>query len=347
MNDPAAVEQALSTVLDRFAGSLKKELLRELGSGVGGPGTSALCVGFSRITGSRNQTDIMQALLEAADTFSGRCAVLVVKGDRLTGWRARGFDEGTQGRLRQLNLAPDGNAGWKQMVESSGAMPEPLAQTFFEALGTPSDHIAYLIPLLFKERPVAMLYTDVGQQQPLDLAALELLTRSASMWLEISVGRPKGAEAAAAAVSAAAPATAEPAYEPPPPAPEPEEAAPPPPPPPRPAEAAPARPARPTGPDLTNIPAAEHDAHKKAFRFAKLLVDELQLYNKDKITEGRSKRDVYSLLQEDIDKSRLAYEKKFANTPAGKVDYFHQLMVQIVGEGDAGVLGSGFAGPSH
>src|SRR5262249_18822092 len=116
-----------------------------------------------------------------------------------------------------------------------------------------------------------------------------------------------------------------------------------PPPPTVPAPAAPAAPGAPfrraTGPDLTNVPADQHDVHKKAFRFAKLLVDELLLYNKDKVAEGKAKRDVYSILQEDIDKSRLAYQKKFGGTPASSADYFHHQMVAVLGDGDAAILG--------
>ena len=94
----------------------------------------------------------------------------------------------------------------------------------------------------------------------------------------------------------------------------------------------------------TNVPPEEQDAHKKAFRFAKLLVDELMLYNKDKVATGKQQKDVYALLHEDIDKSRLAYEKKFAATPAAKVDYFHQQMVQQIGDGDPDAIGNGYPG---
>ena len=107
-----------------------------------------------------------------------------------------------------------------------------------------------------------------------------------------------------------------------------------------------AAPRRATGPDLANVPEDQHDIHKKAFRFAKLLVDELALYNKDKVVEGKAKRDVYSILQEDIDKSRLAYQKKFGSTPAASADYFHQQMVAQLGDGDPAALGSGYPGPS-
>ena len=42
----------------------------------------------------------------------------------------------------------------------------------------------------------------------------------------------------------------------------------------------------------------------KAQRFARLLLDEIKLYNQVKVTEGRKNRDLYDRLKEDLDKSR-------------------------------------------
>ena len=69
------------------------------------------------------------------------------------------------------------------------------------------------------------------------------------------------------------------------------------------------------------------------------------LYNKEKVAQGKQAKDVYAILHEDIDKSRLAYEKKFAATPAAKIDYFHQQMVAQIGDGDAKAIGPGYPGP--
>ncbi len=190
-----------------------------------------------------------------------------------------------------------------------------------------------------KRRPVAALYADSGKAgRSLDLMALDLLARMTGMCLELSVarGRPAPAEAPAAAEAIAeaepapAPAMAQPVAAP---APEPAPMAP--------AAAAPTA----AGPNYDNIPKGEHPIHKKAFRFAKLLVDDLVLYNKDKIEQGRSQRDIYSVIKDDIDKSRAAYEKKYSSTPAGKVDYFHQEMLRRIAGEDPGVLGGEYPGP--
>src|SRR5438876_6991225 len=96
MSNPAQLERALSEALDRFTDSVKA-LLGELHNAgqtaAAGPGTAAVCAGFERIANAANQTDIMQALLDASEAFSGRCALLVVKGDKLACWRTRGIDD--------------------------------------------------------------------------------------------------------------------------------------------------------------------------------------------------------------------------------------------------------------
>ena len=58
------------------------------------------------------------------------------------------------------------------------------------------------------------------------------------------------------------------------------------------------------------------DTHRKAQRFARLLVDEIKLYNQAKVTEGRKNKDLYDRLKEDIDKSRATYKKRYGNTVA-------------------------------
>ena len=91
------------------------------------------------------------------------------------------------------------------------------------------------------------------------------------------------------------------------------------------------------------VPADEEEVHKKAKRFAKLLVDEIKLYNQQKVADGRAHKDLYSRLKDDIDKSRGSYEKRYGQTAAGPSDYFNQELVRILCDGDPSVLGSGFS----
>jgi hypothetical protein len=135
------------------------------------------------------------------------------------------------------------------------------------------------------------------------------------------------------------PAMAEPAPPPPPepsPEPPPMVAAPPPPPPVQ-AAAAAAAPA-------VAMSADDEEVHKKAKRFAKLLVDEIKLYNQQKVAEGRANHDIYRRLKDDIDKSRATYDKRYGQSPAASANYFSQELIRILCEGDPSLLGSGFSG---
>jgi hypothetical protein len=53
---------------------------------------------------------------------------------------------------------------------------------------------------------------------------------------------------------------------------------------------------------FAGMSAEDADTHRKAQRFARLLVDEIKLYNQAKVAEGRRNKDLYDRLKEDIDK---------------------------------------------
>ena len=91
-----------------------------------------------------------------------------------------------------------------------------------------------------------------------------------------------------------------------------------------------------------SVAPGDEELHQKAKRFAKLLVDEIKLYNQAKVTEGRAKNDLYDRLKDDIDKSRAMYDKRYASTPAAAANYFTQELVRILAENDASKLGSNF-----
>ena len=102
----------------------------------------------------------------------------------------------------------------------------------------------------------------------------------------------------------------------------------------------PAPPAQPV-PAATEVIADE--AHMKARRFAKLLVEEIKLYNQTKVAEGRARGDLYSRLREDIEKSRAAYHKRYGES-VRDVDYFSQELMRILADNNRTVMGAGFPG---
>ena len=97
-----------------------------------------------------------------------------------------------------------------------------------------------------------------------------------------------------------------------------------------------------TAPVASGVPGVDDEVHKKAKRFAKLLVDEIKLYNQAKVSEGRQHRDLYDRLHDDIEKSRASYDKRYGSTPAKDGDYFNQELIRILADNDPSLLGGNF-----
>jgi len=234
---------------------------------------------------------------------------------------------------------------------------------FVAKFGAPADDHVLVLPLLLKEKVAALVYADAGADGSgrLDAAAVELLVLATSAWLEVASLRKQAHKEestdAAGEKTEITPPPSAPAHSDPfaahPPkhiAPEPEPV----PPPPAVAEqpaavaqtepvvaAAAAAPA-PATDAFANLSPEDADVHRKAHRFARLLVDEIKLYNQVKVSEGRKNRDLYDRLKEDIEKSRITYQKRYGNTAAGGADYFGQELVRSLAEDDTSIMGANF-----
>src|SRR5256885_1340014 len=203
----------------------------------------------------------------------------------------------------------------------SKELRQKLESTLGHAPGaSPTDQLNSAIESL--QQFTALLYSDAGQQagKKLDSAALQILVRATGQWLEILTARKSGGSSDALAAAAAAPAQSAPISQ----------------------VAAPQPSSNSGRVALDSLPVDEKELHVKAQRFAKLLVDEIRLYNQAKVNEGRQSRSIYKILREDIDKSRETYNRRYANTSVGNAGYFTQEVIRILADNDASLLGSDF-----
>jgi len=86
----------------------------------------------------------------------------------------------------------------------------------------------------------------------------------------------------------------------------------------------------------------DQEVHRKAQRFARLLVDEIKLYNQAKVAEGRKNKDVYDRLKDTIEKSRGTYQKRYGNTVAASANYFQHEIIRSLAEDDVSIMGANF-----
>jgi hypothetical protein len=339
----SAVEQALQRHLGPLRETVVQDVLRAVGAELGSrparndSGTAALQRAVSAIQSGTTQKEILRALLESTFSYSGRAALFVVKNGAATGWQGTGFPEDSA--IKDFSL--DVSSGLVSAVMNSRALETGAASEFdgkFVArFGAPSDDQAAVLPLLLKEKISALVYADGGDGSNLDTAALDVLVRATSAWLEVISQRrlaQKEDGSAAPEISHSAPGndpfashaplhSAKAQVQ----------------------EAVPAAMSAAAGAASSSvtIPAGEDgEIHKKAQRFARLLMDEIKLYNQAKVNEGRKHRDLYDRLKEDIEKSRVTYQKRYGNTAAASADYFNQELIRSLADGDISLLGNNF-----
>ena len=373
------VQQAVTQVLEGHLPQLRDELVRRIAdelpqsspaaaAGVSGEsGAANLLKAVAAIQSGATQREILRALLDNTVRYSGRVALFVIKAGAATGWQGRGFTKDGDDTIKDFALnvtmgVPE--QALRSRMPYSGATSEIDAE-FISRFGAPADDKVLVLPLLLKEKVAALVYADTGVDASgkMETSALELLVLATSAWLEVASLRKQAqkeetAEAAAEKTESAPPvhttsAPSDPfashapkhvvaAAVPVPPAPvvaeqpvavaqaEPIVAA-----------AAAAAPA-PATDAFASLSPEDADVHRKAQRFARLLVDEIKLYNQVKVAEGRRNKDLYDRLKEDIEKSRATYQKRYGSTVAGGADYFSQEVVRSLAEDDRSIMGANF-----
>ena len=95
-------------------------------------------------------------------------------------------------------------------------------------------------------------------------------------------------------------------------------------------------------PPVASISSEDQEVHRKAQRFARLLVDEIKLYNQAKVAEGRKNKDLYDRLKEAIEKSCGTYQKRYGRTVAASGNYFQHEIIRSLAEDDLSIMGANF-----
>jgi hypothetical protein len=372
------VERAVAQVLDHHLPKLQAELVQRVlaelpaaaaipaeasAGSPGGLGQGSLVQAIASIHAGTTQKEILRALLDVGSTYGSRLALFVVKAGSASGWQGRGLGEDDSVKDFPLDMTSGPAAHAYQNRIVTPANIAEMDARFVKQFGGPENEQIMVLPLVLKDKVAALLYADGGADNVLDGPSLEVLVMTTSAWLEVASLRKQAQrdvpDAAPSMEHAPAAAPAPPvhpvssfsdpfaAHTPkhiaPIAAPEPEPAA----------EvvevaahaasasAAASAPATAADP-FAGMSAEDADTHRKAQRFARLLVDEIKLYNQAKVAEGRRNRDLYDRLKEDIEKSRSTFQKRYGTTAAAGGDYFQKEVVRSLAEDDTSVMGASF-----
>lgn len=320
------IERAVAEVLDSAMPGLRQEVAARVAAAVGAAGsngtsssTAMLSAAATQIQEGGSQAEILRYLLEGCSQFAGRVALFVSKAGSISGWQGTGFENNDE--IKNASVSTTRGLSAEAM---NGRVPAAGKATDFDAgflslVKAPAEDRCLVLPLVVKDKVAALIYADAGRVAggAFDASALSVLTRFTALWLETGAVRkpePMAAAAAAAPEPGRAPA------------------------------AVPVAVAQATG--AATVPEAsaseEAELHKKAKRFAKLLVEEIMLYNQAKVAQGKKNQDLYARLREDIEKSRATYDKRYGESPAASANYFNQELLRILADNDVSLMGDGF-----
>jgi hypothetical protein len=247
-------------------------------------------------------------LLEGEARFAGRVALFVVKGNAISGWQGIGFEDNDP--VKTLSIQTGSGLVGKaiQARNPAAGSAQEFDVGFVKSMKTPIDGQCLVLPLVVKDKVAAVIYADAGTVPggTLDSSGLQALTRFAAIWLELAALRKAGGSSPTEEVAQPAAAMAA------------------------------------SAPASATSGTEEDELHKKARRFAKLLVEEIKLYNQPRVEEGRQHKDLYERLKVDIEKSRSTYDKRYAESAVASADYFTQELIRILADNDASLMGASF-----
>ena len=358
MSEPKGIEQiiagAVNQALEHHLPALKDAIIRAVAEEMqhmpaskAGEATrsseassAGLLEALGHIQAGSTQKEILRALVESSAPYSGRSALFVVKSGLATGWQGRGFEHSES--IKDCALDTAGGVVYEALnsrTPTRGNSGE-IDAAFVAAFGPPSDDRVVVLPLLLKDKVAALVYADPGTSGVLDIVALEILVKATSAWLEVASLRKQSLkeDATAPADVDVPPVQAVTSFSDPFASHAPTHIA---------ASASGAAAA--TAMAVETAPAAEMsaedaDVHRKAQRFARLLMDEIKLYNQAKVAEGRKNRDLYDRLKDDVEKSRESYNKRYGSTVAAGAEYFSHEIVRSLAEDDISLMGANFHG---
>jgi hypothetical protein len=189
---------------------------------------------------ARSQSAVLAALIAGAARFASRAALLLSRGGELRGWGGQGFGD-AEHRLPDVTLTPPAGSPWDSVApgehgagDDAGAAGDhpaagPVQLSAAECavlcgrIESPVPAFGVLVPLVLRDRTVAVLYADQlpemperadaapGQASALSLPALQSLVYVAALAIESLPFRQREATAtlqpALAAVEAGATGT--------------------------------------------------------------------------------------------------------------------------------------------
>ena len=140
---------------------------------------------------AKDRDEIIGLLLDQSKKISARAAIFILKGDRVTGWKARGID------AENIDMKIEPTSIFAEVIDKKNYYRGPLLkisgnEPLISLLsGNPQD--CCMIPIQLREKIIALLYVDNGNNSVMDagLNYIHTVVKMASYSFEIAIMRKK------------------------------------------------------------------------------------------------------------------------------------------------------------
>ena len=258
-----------------------------------------------KISASASQLNLITDLLEGVNHFCSRAALFLLREDKLVGWRGKGFSdrdgEISDEEIKKIFFSLSANTIFKYVLDKKKSYqgppsPQPDDHLIYSRFGGKIPEKVFALPFSVKGKPQAVIYSDSFEGKPIGEKEIEMLAAVGEMSLDYLPFRQK---ILAKVKTKELPDEPE----------EPE--------------------LKPDTDDRTIPRIKDSDPQ----RLARVIVNDILLYQKKDYDEGIKKGNLYDTLKDAIMQSRELYLRKYTDLSA-----FERQLVETIAKGNKDLL---------
>jgi hypothetical protein len=261
-----------------------------------------------KIAAASNQLVLIGSIIDGINHFCDRAAIFLLRDDKLVGWKGKGFS-GHDGQindddLKKVFFSLSANTVFKNVIEhKKNYMGEPICKPddflIYNRFGGGKPQKIFVLPFFVKGKPQAVIYADSLVDTPINHKIIEILATVGELSLDMLPIRQKILTKIKTQEFIEEPELEvkfdEHADE----------------------------------LEKTSAPAKANDPE----RYARVIINDIILYNKKVVDDGIRNRNLYEALKETLLQAKELYMRRSSD-----LRYFEEQMVKILAKGDRQAL---------
>lgn len=269
---------------------------------------------IKNIATAANQLNLINNFLEGVNHFCTRAALFLLREDKMVGWKGSGFSAHGGGisdeEVKKVFFSLSANTIFKYVLEKrksySGApAPQPDDHLIYSRLGGDKPDRIFVTPFFVKGKPQAIVYTDSFGGKVIGEKEIEIISTVGEMSLDLLPLRQKILAKVKTREYVEEEEEEKPDFEP-----------------------------YPTSLETFSDEKTVHSIKANdPERLARVIINDIILYNKTVVEDGRAHGNLFSVLKDTILQAKELYLNKFSDMAA-----FERQLIETLAKGDKNAL---------